>query len=133
MKYKISKILGIIIIIPVLYIFIVLAYNFATIIDENITEGSGYGFTIGQSKGEVFLKAQELYNDRDIEFTNYYYEHFHQGKSLIRKPFLEIDLNFLIPHDHWEFDFHERATDYLSLNFKDGKLSEIVRMRYPEL
>jgi len=57
-----GSIFGLLILVVVSYI----AYFYLTYIHEDITEGSGYGFTIGQTKQEVYRIAQSKFKDGEL-------------------------------------------------------------------
>ncbi len=109
-----------------IYIFY-LAYIYP--IDKTITEGSGYGFTIGQNKEAALMTAKELYKDQKVDFTNFYSRPI-LNKEIIFKPVKEIDIEAIRKYDIWTFRFEHDGS--LHLTFDGEMIFKIHRWRHPE-
>jgi hypothetical protein len=121
-----------------LAIFFLVAYFYFTFIDENITQGSGYGFSIGEDKRTVFNDISKIYNkeivriavfaDGDIVFPK---GHLWNNSTSNRKvTFSKQEFQEISQFDHWRLHFNEYFySDYLDFQFQEGKLVSIHRFR----
>ena len=95
-----GALLGVAVLIPAGYV----AYLYGTYIDETLTSGSGYGFTIGQSKRQVYEAAgQELRAGRIVSINTV----DDREEEIKAHPWLEDDLTVADARerftrwDHW--------------------------------
>ena len=118
-----GSIFGVLAIIVVCYSI----YCWATYIDETISTGEAYGFTIGETKLEVFEKAKNTYKDKSIYIL-------HPLKNNDFGPHKKIsfqlqDYKLIEGRDKWAFYLDEGYFNSVKLTFERNKLSEIHRHR----
>nr|NIU00702.1 hypothetical protein [Nitrosopumilaceae archaeon]NIV65641.1 hypothetical protein [Nitrosopumilaceae archaeon]NIX61304.1 hypothetical protein [Nitrosopumilaceae archaeon] len=100
------------------------SYCALTTIHKRVKEGKAYGFTIGESKRNVFDNALKNYGDR-IQLI-YIGEHPGIEKKFeFSKNKFENISNF----DTWTLHLDENLMDSFTLYFKKGRLKEIYRHR----
>ena len=106
------------------------AYLAATMIDETVTEGAAYGFTIGATKADAFKLATTAFADGPLFIRE---ARGRSGEPRIgqRVPLRLAPESFTLLEDQdvWEFFFDEGDPDYLRLTFESGQLAEIRRHR----
>jgi hypothetical protein len=121
---KISVIgIGIIVCAIVFYI----GYRWLTYIDDAITSGDGYGFSIGDSKEQTFEKANNLYQNKKVFIL---YPVDHQGFGPHREFKFTKDEYVLIKDcDFWKFYYSTGYFDLVTLTFEQNKLVRIYRHR----
>lgn len=102
-------------------------YCWATYLDETITEGKAYGFTIGESKFEVFEEAKDSYQNKAVYIL---YPLDNNGFGPHTKIYFQVeDYKLIEDRDIWTFYFDEGFFDLLKLKFENGKLTKIHRHR----
>lgn len=94
-------------------------------IDESTDVGEAYGFHIGDSKEQTYLKAREIYQGKTI-FILYPIdkEGFGPHKKL---DFSEEDYQIIVARGKWEFFFDDGFYNSLILTFVNNRLSNIHR------
>ena len=102
-------------------------YMWITYIDDTITVGSGYGFEIGSSKGEVIETLKKLYAEKEIS-TGFNYNRYIESQSEFQQLDFEVDIPLIYEKDLWKFYFGH-ANNTLKLYFEGEKLDEIHRHR----
>ena len=127
-KSLVLKLLGAILLTPILVVVAYVIYIYFYSIDEIVTHGSAHGFTIGQSKKETLEIAKELYKDQNTEFR-YSHPFSEQAKSLIVIPLAKTELKDIVSFETWKFRFDSDLVDYVELTFKEGVVFEIIRWR----
>lgn len=98
-------------------------------IDESVTHGKGYGFTIGASKREVYSSAQELFGDEEVYIRDPW--NGRQVGPLVPFEFDQSGYQKLSDRDVWEFFFEKSGLDVIALTFDSGRLEKIHRHRQP--
>ena len=118
------------IIILVLVLIFIVAYGlycFLTYIDETITVGKGYGFTIGDSKEETYQKAKKNYENKTVFILH---PIDHRGYGPHKKfTFSPEEYSLISELDSWTFYFTDDYFDLIQLKFEDSNLVEIHRHR----
>lgn len=108
-------------------------YCWLTYIDDTVTEGSAYGFTINETKEEVYQKAREVFSDKPV-YILYPLNSRNWGPHL-RYYFTPEEYYMLANQDFWRLYFrsdkdkYHSYSDSLKLKFKDNKLIRIHRHR----
>ena len=128
MKFPL-KILAALILFPIIFIAGFVGYYWVTYIDEEITSGNAYGFTIGSSKTEVvndFEKLRLQYPDLYV-----YVSYGQRAGDNFSTPALPESIDKLTPHDRWDLLLDGKSEFFNStdLYFEDGKLARIYRHR----
>ena len=108
----------------VLFVLGYIVYGFATYKSESIFSGEAYGFSIGESREDVFSRALKLKMAGKIEEIHRWPEgSFHHE-------FFESDLSDAIKDNRWimivDTDWWNNS---IRLEFQDSKLVEIHRGR----
>lgn len=107
-------------------IFVVyFAYLKSTYVDEKINVGSGYGFSIGDTKNNVYEKARQLYS-AEVVFIRHPIRYDGYG-PMIRFNFGDEEYKKIENSDKWVFYFDKR--DFIRLTFRGDKLVSIHRRR----
>ena len=102
-------------------------YCWATYIDETISIGQAYGFTIGETKLEVFEKAKNVYKNTSIYILYPLNKNdFGPHKKISFQP---QDYKLIDGRDKWVFYFDEEYFNLIKLTFEQRKLREIHRHR----
>ncbi len=137
-----SKTLVTIILIPVLIVAFYIGYLWITYIDDTVSDGSKYGFTIGDSKEKTYSKAiRNLYAMSSNGFTAPYIrinitkeleevlatESGH--KILAQTRLQEIGFAKFKNLDTWKFYIDGSNFNTLTLKFCANNLCEIYRHR----
>lgn len=125
---KVLKVLGVIAAIFLTFLGGYFTFMYVTYIDETVVEGSGYGFTIGQSKEEVYEAAARQYADIEVQIMH----PLRQGEygPLIGFSFSEEEYHVLRERARWDIYLSkERLSDLVTLEFKEDKLVSIYRHR----
>ncbi len=93
--------------------------------DESTDVGEAYGFHIGDSKEQTYLKAREIYQGKTI-FILYPIdkEGFGPHKKI---DFSEENYQLIITRGKWEFFFDDGFYNSLILTFDNNRLSNIHR------
>ena len=91
---------------------------------KSITEGSGYGYTIGSSKAEALSTAEKLYRKKQITLGCNRYDEEDPRNNRIS---VTKDAVLFYSEDEWEFYFS--CDSSVTLHFKDDHLIEIHRHR----
>ena len=104
---------------------VIALYTELTAESDVVTEGSAYGFTIGQSKEEVYREARRLYEGMEV-----YVSQIGVGKSVDYTyrnlfTFEEKDKSHYLGLDRWIFHFKYTRVNYIAFIFLDQKLVEI--------
>lgn len=120
--------IGIIICVIVCIILFNICNFWLTYIDETIISGEGYGFAIGDSKQQVFGKANKLYQDKKLFIL---YPSDHQGLGPHREfNFTEEEYELIKDRNLWDFHYPTGYfVDCIKLTFEQDKLVEIYRHR----
>ena len=119
-----------------LAILFLVAYYYFTYINENITQGSGYGFSIGKDKRTVFNGVSKDYSKKILGMAVLADGDFVLPKddtsTLYRKiTFTEQEFQEISQFDHWRLFFDENYTgDYLEFQFQEGRLVTIHRYKF---
>jgi len=103
------------------------AYYVLTYIDDTITQGEGYGFTIGSSKLEAYTNAGKTFTNMKVYVPNPIDEQGYGPHFLFT--FSKSRYDIIANRNRWEFFFSDNYSDFLRLEFQDGKLAEIYRHR----
>jgi hypothetical protein len=123
------KILFIFVLIPALLIAGLATYYWITYIDEEISSGSAYGFTIGSTKAEAvrdFGKIRSSHPEIHVYVT-----YGERAGDNFSTPAIPESLHKLEPHDRW-FVLLDGKTEFFNstnLLFEDDKLVIIHRHR----
>lgn len=114
---------------PLVAVGLYIAYLTATYIDETVTTGSEYGFTVGSSKGQT-IDAVLRQRDKHPKVAIYVSFGERAGDTFTLGP-AEINLGKLSPHDYWMvlLDGPDEFSDTVGLRFSDGRLTQIHRHR----
>ena len=114
---------------PVLIVGGYVGYLAATYIDETVTSGSAYGFSIGSSKQQAIEQASAL---RETHPNAVLYVDFgpRAGDRFTVSPTLD-QIERLEPHDQWscQLDGPKEFFNTVRLTFLDDRLVEIHRHR----
>ena len=114
--------------VPILAITGYFAYLWATYIDETITSGTAYGFTIGASKQEALTSAGRLNNYPQAVVYVTFGPKAGDNFTITPSP---THIGQLQEHEQWDvlLDGDGQFFDSVRLTFRDGKLAEIHRHR----
>jgi len=105
-----------------------LLYLKAMYIDESVTSGEAYGFSIGDSKSLSYSKAKTVFADQNIFIADPIDdENIGPHKKFAFKP---EEYNTLENRNNWKIYYSkEDYWDTLELNFNNNNLSSIYRHR----
>jgi len=110
-------------------IFFIAMFLGGCYIDESIDVGEAYGFKIGDSKKQAYLKAREIYQGKIIFIL---YPTDKEGFGPHKKfDFSEENYQLIVSREKWEFFFDDGFYDSLKLTFVNDRLSNIHRYRKP--
>lgn len=128
MKF-VLKILAAFILVPVLFISGLVGYFWITYIDEEITSGNAYGFTIGASKSEAVKDFESLRTKHPD--LHVYVSYGQRAGDYFSIPALPESIDWLTPHDRWDLLLDGKSEFFNStdLHFEDGKLVRVYRHR----
>ncbi len=128
MKFAL-KVLATLILIPAILIGGLVFYWWVTYIDESVTSGSAYGFTIGHTK-EVVAKQFPIM-DEDYPQLHVYVSYGRRAGDNFSIPANEHAINRLISHDKWDLLLNGQWEffDSIDLYFENNKLVKIHRHR----
>jgi hypothetical protein len=123
------KVLATLVLIPIILIGGLVFYWWVTYLDETITVGSGYGFTIGQPKqaaAEQFDSLNNKYPDLHV-----YVSYGRSAGDNFSIPATPQSYNELRPHDKWDLLLQGqwKFFDSIDLYFKGDELVKIYRHR----
>ena len=123
------KIVGTLILVPVLLISGLATYYWLTYIDEDITSGSAYGFTIGASKLEAANEFMELL--QEYPNLHVYVSHGQRAGDNFSIPALPDAITKLNDHDRWDLllDGQSEFFNSIDLYFVANKVVKIHRHR----
>jgi len=96
-------------------------------INDTIVEGSGYGFSIGMTKAEVFQKVVNKYKNNTI-YMLHPINHDEWGPHY-KLTFSKGDLSILLERNVWRLYFDESYSNGIVFKFSNEKLVEIWRYR----
>lgn len=102
------------------------AFLYVTYINDTVEEGSGYGFTIGQTKEEAYLAARKYYGDvfilHPIDKGGY-------GPH-VEFSFSDEEYGLIKDRNRWDFYFSEDSFfNAVKLKFRENRLFYIHRHR----
>jgi len=128
------KIIGTVILVPALLISGLVTYYWLTYIDEDITAGNAYGFTIGVSK----LESVKGFGALLTEYPNLhvYVSYGQRAGDNFSIPALPETISKLNIHDRWDLllDGESEFFNSIDLYFESNQLVKIHRHRqYLEL
>ena len=123
-----QKALAIAVLVPGLAIGGYVTYLWVTYIDETVTSGTAFGFTIGATKHEALASAGALTNHPD---TVVYVSYGPRAGDNFTVPPSPTHIGQLQGHDRWQvlLDGDGNFFNSTRLIFRDGKLAEIHRHR----
>lgn len=123
-----QKTLAVSILAPILAIAGYVFYPWNTYVDETITAGAAYGFTIGNSKQEVLASVSRLNEHPHAVVYVSYGPKAGDNFTAIPSP---TRLGQLQEHDQWSvlLDGGGKFSNSIRLTFRDGQLGEIYRHR----
>ena len=116
-------------------------YLWYTYIDETVTSGEAYGFTIGDTKFDTYNKISGAISDLNYHPSSVFIEievNEDLSELLATDPGYKIMANTLLHEggynsfkgkDRWDFYFNRSYFNSLSLKFCEDKLCEIYRHR----
>ena len=96
-----------------------------TYIDDTVTDGSGYGFDIGDNKEEIFATLQKLYADKQISLD---YNPYSKDQPAYQQLDFEKDIPLFYEENSWMFYFGHKD-NIIRFRFEKEKLVEIYRHR----
>lgn len=105
----------------------VIGFMWATYIDVLVESGSAYGFGIGDTKRQAYLKLQSEYSDQDMWMMHPVNE---QGLG----PFVSLGhgqppYDSLVSRELWAVHFGKSHWNVLRLSFQGDRLVKIFRHR----
>lgn len=118
-----------------------LLYVYVSYVDDKITTGNGYGFSIGDSKLDTYKKASSMpihldlgnspiFIETTIDENNTTSLATNVGYTVMVQTLLhEKGFSIFESKDKWNFYFNGTYFDSLSLKFCNEKLCEIYRHR----
>jgi len=114
--------------VPVLVIVGYIGYLLATYIDETITSGTAYEFTIGASKQDTLTSASHLNSHPHAVVYVNYGPLAGDNFTIVPSP---AQIEQLQKHDQWVvlLDGNGKFFNSVQLTFQDGKLAKIHRHR----
>ena len=123
-----QKTLAVAVLAPVIAVAGYIGYLWVTYLDETITSGVAYGFTVGASKQETLGSASRL---RDYPHAVVYVSYGPRAGDNFTIPPSRARIEHLEVHDQWDvlLDGNGKFFNSIRLTFKDGKLAEIYRHR----
>lgn len=124
--FKILKCFLLLLIIFILFIVIIIGKCKYEEIDQRITEGSGYGLSIGSSFGDVINILKKVPEKYPNSTLHYYTE----GSE--STPISWSSINQISPSDglFLVYDTHSNYLDYLDVSFNENKVNEINRVKF---
>jgi len=123
-----KKFLAVAALAPVLATAGYIGYLWITYIDETVSAGTAYGFSIGASKQEALMSANNLNgHPRAVLYVSYGPR---AGENFTAVPSAS-QIDQLQAHDRWDvlLDGSGKFFNSVRLTFRDGKLVEIHRHR----
>lgn len=96
-----------------------------TYIDDDVTSGEAYGFSIGDSKEAAYKKARELFASQKVFIEYPLYRSGHGPWEEFN--FQDAEYKKLKERDVWRIYFEKR--NFIRLSFKGDKLEAIYRHR----
>ena len=125
----VQKILITTILLPFILIALYIVFLWATYIDDKVTSGSKYGFTIGLSKEDTFGSIETLQSN--YPNTKIYISYGHRAGDHITLPPTNDSFTKIQKHEQWELllDGDGEFFNIIRLQFEGGSLSEIYRHR----
>ena len=128
MKFSL-KVLAILISVLLLFLFGLFAYSWFTYIDETVTEGHAYSFTIGSSKldtVEDFEKLLKKYPEMHV-----YVSYGQRAGDYFSIPARSDLINKLSGHHEWELllDGQNEYSNSINLYFVNDRLVKVYRHR----
>lgn len=123
-----QKTLVVAVLAPILAIAGYIGYLWATYLDETVTSGTAYGFTIGASKQETLRSASSLRSHPHAVVYVSYGPRAGDNFTIAPSP---THIEQLQGHDRWDvlLDGDGKFFNSARLTFRDGKLVEIHRHR----
>lgn len=119
----ISAIIGFIVTLILVYAL----YLYATYIDDTVTSGEAYGFTIGIEKEDALAQASKNFESESIYII---YPRDIQGVGPFKKIIFDNeDKKILREMDSWKFYYGENVRNTIELTFTDNILFSIYRRR----
>lgn len=102
-------------------------YLASTYIDETITTGTAYGFSIGDDKTVAFDKAKTSYLSSEV-YILYPLDKNGYGPHE-RMTFTADDFKLVRDRDRWKLFFDKGFFNSIELTFDQGKLVKVYRHR----
>ncbi|WP_417559854.1 hypothetical protein [Marinomonas sp.] len=95
-------------------------------IDQRITEGSGYGLSIGSTFSDVINVLKKV----PEEYPNATLHYYKEGNNSV--PISWDSINQISPSDglFLVYDTHSNYLDFLDISFNDNKVSEMNRIKF---
>lgn len=123
-----QKTLAALVLVPTLIISGYVTYLWGSYIDETITSGAAYGFTIGNSKQEALASTSRL---NKHPHAVVYISHDLKTGEYFTIPLAATHASQLQTHDQWDvlLDGEDMFSNSVRLTFRDDKLAEIYRHR----
>ena len=128
MKFAL-KVIAVLILIPALLIGGLVFYWWVTYIDESVTSGSAYGFTIGHSKQVVAQQFPSITEDHPK--LHVYVSYGRRAGDNFSIPANGQAISKLMQHDKWDLLLNGQWEffDSIDLYFENDKLVKIYRHR----
>lgn len=102
-------------------------YLYITYIDNIVLEGSAYGYNIGDSKKDVYMRAKDIH-ERDSVYIVYPKGSY--GTDAFKKIIFSTDDAELFFKEHsWKFYYGITRKNFIELTFENNKLLSIYRRR----
>lgn len=114
---------------PLLIILLYVGYLWATYIEDVVTAGSKYGFTIGETKANTYKSILTL-KEQSPDLKFYIIPGPRAGGRIFLSPEEDI-FQQINKYEHWELllDGENEFSNIVRLYFKEEKLSQIYRHR----
>ncbi len=123
------KVIAAIVLLPILVIAAYVFFLWATYIDDTVTSGSKYGFTIGSSKQQMYKDLSEVKNDhKELKLYISYGPRAGDNATL---PLTNDNFERALESDHWELllDGEGEFFNVIRLKLEDKTLIQIYRHR----
>jgi hypothetical protein len=120
-------IIGVSLILLAIVVFGYGVYLVSTYIDETITTGAAYGFSIGDDKTGAFDKAKTTYLDSEVYILHPLDKNGYGPHK--RMTFTADDFKLVGDRDQWKLFFDKGFFNSIELTFDQGKLVKVYRHR----
>jgi hypothetical protein len=92
-------------------------------VNDEVVEGSAYGFTIGDNKETSYANATQAFRGKTVSVMYPVAGQHHKSRKHIY--LADEDKTLVTEQDEWRFYFGEGFLDSLTLTFSEGELVKI--------